>query len=70
MVVNGLRYGADDIANLPMDLTAYRAAEKSNDTHLVFAGELRPYSNFHPSPFIIMVNDSIAVNSGYSIKKH
>ena len=31
----------------------YKAAEKSNDTHLVFAGDLGPYSNFHHSPFVI-----------------
>ena len=27
--------------------------EKSNDTHLIFAGELSSYSNLHRSPFII-----------------
>ena len=30
-----------------------KAAEKTNDTHLVFAGDLSPYSNFHYSPFEI-----------------
>ena len=38
---------------MPTDLAAYKAAEKSNDTHIVFSGELSPYSNFHHSPFII-----------------
>ena len=28
-------------------------AEKSNNTHLVFTGELSPYSNFHHSPFVV-----------------
>ena len=43
----------DDIPNLPPDLAAYKAAEKTNDTHLVFAGDLSPYSNFHYSQFEI-----------------
>ena len=53
LVINGIRYGVDDISSLPADLAAYHAAEKSNDTHVVFAVELSPYSNFHPSTFII-----------------
>ena len=53
LVINGICYGVDDISNLPNNLAAYHAAEKSNDTHIVFAGELSPYSNFHPSTFII-----------------
>ena len=36
-----------------MDLAAYKAAEKLNDTHLVFSGELSPYLNFHYSPFTV-----------------
>ena len=43
----------DDIPNLPTDLATYKAAEKTNDTHLVFAGDLSLYSNFHHSPFEI-----------------
>ena len=47
----------DDIANLPSDLAAFKAAEKSNDTHLVFAGDLSPYSNLYLSPFNINSQD-------------
>ena len=47
LIINGTPYGVNDIPNLPQDLAAYKAAEKSNDTHIVFAGELSPYSNFH-----------------------
>ena len=43
----------DDIPNLPPDQAAYKAAEKTNNTHLVFAGDLSPYSNFHHGPFEI-----------------
>ena len=37
LIVNGTTYKVDDIPNLPPDLAAYKAAEKTNDTHLVFA---------------------------------
>ena len=53
IIINGAAYGVEDIPNLPPDLAAYKAAEKSNDTHLVFAGELSPYSNLHRSPFTL-----------------
>ena len=53
LVINGISYQIEDISKLPPDLAAFISTEKSNDTHLVFAGELSPYSNFHPSPFII-----------------
>ena len=56
LIINGISYGVDDIPTLPPDLAAYKAAEKSNDTHLVFAGELSPYSNLHRSPFNINVH--------------
>ena len=53
LIINGVTYGVDDIHSLPPELAAYKVAEKSNDTHIVFAGELSPYSNFHKSPFTI-----------------
>ena len=53
LVINGITYKVDDIPNLPSDLAAFKAVEKTNDTHLVFAGDLSPYSNFHYSPFEI-----------------
>ena len=53
LIINGTSYGVDDIPTLPPDLAAFKAVEKSNDTHIVFAGELSPYSNLHRSPFII-----------------
>ena len=53
LFINGISYGVDDIPTLPPELAAYKAAERSNETHLVFAGELSPYSNMHRSPFII-----------------
>ena len=53
LIINGIVYQIEDLSKLPADLAAYKAAEKSNDTHLVFAGELSPYSNFHHSPFVV-----------------
>ena len=53
LIVNGTAYQIEDLSKLPADLTAYKAAEKTNDTHVVFAGELSPYSNFHHSPFVL-----------------
>ena len=52
-MINGITYKVEDIPNLPLDLAAYKAAEKSNDSHLVFSGDLSPYSNLHRSLFII-----------------
>ena len=51
LIINGKTYQVEDISNLPTDLAAYKAAEKSNETHIIFSGELSPYSNFHHSPF-------------------
>ena len=53
LVINGTSYRIEDISKLPSDLAAYKSSEKSNDTHIVFAGELSLYSNFHLSPFTI-----------------
>ena len=53
LIINGISYGIDNIHTLPLELAAYKAAEKSNETHLVFAGELSPYSNLHKSSFTI-----------------
>ena len=53
LVINGVKYGLDDIHRLPMGLEVYCAAEKSDDNTIAFHGELSPFSNFHPSPFSI-----------------
>ena len=51
LVIDGIKYSMDNLADLPPDLAAYQAAEKSNESTLVFHGELLLYSNFYPSPF-------------------
>ena len=53
LIINGNSYQIEDITNLPTYLAVCKATEKSNDMHIVFSGELSPYSNFHHSPFIV-----------------
>ena len=53
LLINATRYTIDDLDRLPSDIAAYKAAEKSNETHIVFSGELSPYSNFHPYSFVM-----------------
>ena len=53
LLINGTRYTIDDLDRLPTDIAAYKAAEKLNETHIVFSGELSPYSNFHRCSFVI-----------------
>ena len=45
--MGGVKYLMDNISNLPQDIAAYKAAERCNDSHIIFHGELSPYSNFH-----------------------
>ena len=42
-----------DLHWLPIELAAYKAAQMEDEKTIVFHGELSPYSNFHPSPFVI-----------------
>ena len=53
LVVDGIKYTVDTLGSLPMELSAYQAAEKRNDEALVFHGEWSPFSNFHISPFSV-----------------
>ena len=60
LMVDGVKYTVDNLGDLPIELAAYQATEKHNDTTLVFHGEWSPFSNFHPSPFLM---DGILYNS-------
>ena len=53
LVINGIRYTANDIGKLPEDLAVYKVAEKSDTKRLAFHGEWSPYSNFHNAPFTV-----------------
>ena len=39
LVINGTSYRIEDVSKLPPDLVAYKSSKKSNNTHIVFAGE-------------------------------
>ena len=43
----------NDIGNLPEELAAYKAEEKSDTERIAFHGEWSPYSNFHDASFSI-----------------
>ena len=53
LLINGVKYGLDDLYRLPTGLEAYRAAEKSDNDTIAVHSELSPLSNFHHSPFTI-----------------
>ena len=53
LVINGIKYGIEDLRKLPNDLAPYKAAQKENKKYIAFHGELSPYSNFHRSPFTL-----------------
>ena len=52
-VVDGMKYTMDNIGELVAEIAAYKAAERTNNKHLIFHGEISPYSNFHPGRFIL-----------------
>ena len=53
LVINGIKYGIEDLCKLPNDLAPYNTAQKENEKYIAFHGELSPYSNFHRSPFTL-----------------
>ena len=53
LILNGSKYTIDNIHCLPEEVAAYKAAQKSNDTHIAFHDEFSPYSNFHPCQFTV-----------------
>ena len=69
LIINGIPYGVNDLHRLPLELAAYKAAQKEDENTIVFHGELSPYLNFHPSPFTIEDKNSQQLSTGYSIVK-
>ena len=53
LIIQGTRYGANDLHKLPDDLSGFHASSRSNTNVLAFFGELSPFSNFHRSNFTI-----------------
>ena len=53
LTLKGKHYTVNTIGDLPADLNGFRVSSKSDDKTYAFFGELNPFSNFHPSPFIV-----------------
>ena len=53
LIINGITYTMDEINKLPNSLAPYLATQKENVEHIIFHGELSPWSNFHRSPFVL-----------------
>ena len=53
LVINGLRYGINEINKLPEEIAAYKSAQKMDDHILAFHREFSPFSNFHPCRFMV-----------------
>ena len=51
LVIDGKRYGVNDLDQLPDSLHPFEVSTKSNEETLGFFGELCPFSNFYPIDF-------------------
>ena len=53
LVIDGIKYGLQDLHNLPTELAGYKVAQEEHEEFIAFQGELSPYSNFHHAKFVI-----------------
>ena len=60
LVINGKKYGVNDLNLLPQKLHPFEVTTKSNEETLGFFGELCPFSNFYPAQF---THEGIKYNS-------
>ena len=51
LVIDGKRYGTEDLDKLPQSISPFNVSTKSNDNVVGFFGELCPFSNFYPANF-------------------
>ena len=51
LVIDGKRYGVNDLSQLPQKLSPFEVTTKSNEDTLGFFCELCPFSNFYPAKF-------------------
>ena len=61
LVIDGKRYGVNDLDKLPQKLSPLEVTTKSNEHTTGFFGELCPFSNFYPSKF---THNGIKYHSG------
>ena len=52
LVIDGKRYGTDDLDKLPQEISPIKVSTKCDDRVVGFFGELCPLSNFHPANFV------------------
>ena len=67
LVIDGKRYGVNDLSQLPQKLSPFEVTTKSNDDTLGFFGELCPFSNFYPAKFI---HEGIHYSSSEQLIQH
>ena len=60
LVIDGKKYGVNDLNLLPQKLHPFEVTTKSNEETLGFFGELCPFSNFYPAQF---THEGIKYNS-------
>ena len=53
LFINGVSYTVNNLNKLPSDLALYLSTQKENAEYIAFHGEHSPWSNFHPSPFVL-----------------
>ena len=51
LIIDGKRYGTEDLDKLPQSISPFNISTKSNDTVVGFFDELCPFSNFYPAKF-------------------
>ena len=51
LVIDGRRYGTEDLDKLPQLISPINVSKKSNENVVGFFGELCPFSNFYPAKF-------------------
>ena len=67
LVIDGRRYGVNDLDNLPQKLSPYEVTTKTNEDTVRFFGELCPFSNFYLAKFS---HNGISYHSGEQLIQH
>ena len=67
LVIDGKRYGVNDLSMLPQKLSPFEGTTKSNDDTLGFFAELCPFSNFYLAKF---THEGIHYNSSEQLIQH
>ena len=67
LVIDGIRYGVNELDNLPQKLSPYEVTTKTNEDTVGFFGELCPFSNFYLAKFN---HNGISYHSGEQLIQH